>query len=754
MSLNLAPREEQVSSHPKLYEGIDEAKAQAQVDRVLTSEGFKTSVRMSRFLRYVAEAALDGRFEEIKETCIGVAAYDRDPTYDPKIDTVVRSEARRLRQKLRQYYETEGKDDSVIITLPKGGYVPVFEAAGGGEHNVKEDIVSPSFQVSSLEDVSATAIARVSDWKSPLDKRLRLIAVAMLVVVVVGVSIIVKMRRPQSVVASRVLPLTSLEGQVFQPAVSRDGIDTAFIWNQGKGNYSVYVLQAHGKPLRITAAPGYDDLHPSWSPDGRTLAFLRVGSDRADVMIVPVPGGSERKAFSLTSSRPWGDDQMGARSDAGPAWTADGKGLLVSDTPPTGHGLGIVSVNLDESISKTLSFPPGEDRDLSPTPSPDGRWIAFVRFTSYDSADIYLIPSVGGKERRLTSEHMDIQGLAWMPGSRQLLFSSNRTGMYALWTLDIDGGALTPVATGGEAAIQPSVSQNGKVIVYADASFPSRVIKASRNGSGVFEETAQVLSPNSQNNSAQFSPDGTRIVFASNRSGTWELWTALADGSNQAQLTEFDASLVGSPRWSPDGRSIVFAARQGAHAAISIVSAEGGKPKILSSKEFEDKRPGWSPDGRWVYFTSDRGGSMQLWKTSPAGGTAILVSAQPWFDVQPSKDGQIYFTSAKRGLWQMSAEGSAVTPVPGLEQTRFGRLWTVSEKGIFFIDTDSDHRDLRFYSFSTRTISSAGTLPTEPLVGYPSLSVSPLDGSVLYSGKEEARSNLILFIRGDSLSKE
>src|SRR6202011_3817649 len=123
----------------------------------------------------------------------------------------------------------------------------------------------------------------------------------------------------------------------------------------------------------------------------------------------------------------------------------------------------------------------------------------------------------------------------------------------------------------------------------------------------------------------------------------------------------------------------------------------------------------------------------------PAGGTATLIRAHPCVHVQPSKDGQVYFTPAKRGLWQMNAEGTTATPVPGLEQTRFGRLWTVSEKGIFFIDTDSDHRDLRFYSFSTRTISSAGTLPTEPLVGYPSLSVSPLDGSVLFSGKEEAR---------------
>src|SRR6266404_5285919 len=163
MSLNLAPHEEQVCSHPNLGEGIDEAKARAQVDRVLKSEEFKTSVRMSRFLRYVADAALDGRFDEIKETCIGVAAYDRDPSYDPKLDTVVRSEARRLRQKLRQYYETKGKDDSVIITLPKGGYIPAFAAAGGDGHNFKEDIVSPSFPVASLKDVRGPAMASVSD---------------------------------------------------------------------------------------------------------------------------------------------------------------------------------------------------------------------------------------------------------------------------------------------------------------------------------------------------------------------------------------------------------------------------------------------------------------------------------------------------------------------------------------------------------------------------------------------------------------
>jgi hypothetical protein len=72
-------------------------------------------------------------------------------------------------------------------------------------------------------------------------------------------------------------------------------------------------------------------------------------------------------------------------------------------------------------------------------------------------------------------------------------------------------------------------------------------------------------------------------------------------------------------------------------------------------------------------------------------------------------------------------------------------MWTVTAKGIFFIDEDSDRRELRFYDFDSKHVSPVGTLPTEPLIGYPSLSVSPSDGSVLFSGKENVRSNLMIF---------
>ncbi|MBC7926434.1 MAG: hypothetical protein H7039_12325 [Bryobacteraceae bacterium] len=98
-----------------------------QLGRILRSPPFRQSDRVCRFLTFVCQAALEGRTQELKESSIGVAVFDRSPSYDQKIDPIVRVEARRLRSKLDQFYEAEGRDDRIRIRLPKGGYIPCFE---------------------------------------------------------------------------------------------------------------------------------------------------------------------------------------------------------------------------------------------------------------------------------------------------------------------------------------------------------------------------------------------------------------------------------------------------------------------------------------------------------------------------------------------------------------------------------------------------------------------------------------------------
>ena len=103
-----------------------EDEIRAALDRVLAAPDFTTSLRLAAFLRYVVEATLDGRAEEIKGYTIAVEALGRPPSFDPQSDPIVRVEATRLRRALERYYATTGTDDPLLIDIPKGGYVPRF----------------------------------------------------------------------------------------------------------------------------------------------------------------------------------------------------------------------------------------------------------------------------------------------------------------------------------------------------------------------------------------------------------------------------------------------------------------------------------------------------------------------------------------------------------------------------------------------------------------------------------------------------
>jgi TolB-like protein len=99
------------------------------LDRVLAAGEFRSAGRLSRFLRFIVERALAGEADELKEYRIGTEVYDRGAEFDPRVDPIVRVDARRLRSKLLEYYSGPGAADPIRITLPKGGYAPVFEPA-------------------------------------------------------------------------------------------------------------------------------------------------------------------------------------------------------------------------------------------------------------------------------------------------------------------------------------------------------------------------------------------------------------------------------------------------------------------------------------------------------------------------------------------------------------------------------------------------------------------------------------------------
>lgn len=104
--------------------GMTNEEIRAELDRILASATFVRSKRLGRFLRFTVEQCLDGHHQALKEYLVGVEVFNKSETFDPRIDSIVRVEARRLRSKLDRYYQTEGLEDKVVIQFRKGSYVP------------------------------------------------------------------------------------------------------------------------------------------------------------------------------------------------------------------------------------------------------------------------------------------------------------------------------------------------------------------------------------------------------------------------------------------------------------------------------------------------------------------------------------------------------------------------------------------------------------------------------------------------------
>lgn len=111
---------------PCRAEITDPTDVHPQLDRILRHPLFFRSERLRRFLEFTIGYRLAGRSHELKEYVLGIEVFDRPAAHDPRIDPIVRVEARRLRAKLRAYYDSDGAQDKVIIDYPRGSYVPEF----------------------------------------------------------------------------------------------------------------------------------------------------------------------------------------------------------------------------------------------------------------------------------------------------------------------------------------------------------------------------------------------------------------------------------------------------------------------------------------------------------------------------------------------------------------------------------------------------------------------------------------------------
>src|SRR5687767_2663202 len=244
-----------------------------------------------------------------------------------------------------------------------------------------------------------------------------------------------------------------------------------------------------------------------------------------------------------------------------------------------------------------------------------------------------------------------------------------------------------------------------------------------------------------------FSPDGRRVVFAANRSESYEIWVSDPNGMNGVKLTSMGAPITGTPRWSPDGQMIAFGSNVEGQFEIYVIPAAGGKLRRVTSDPALDHVPSFSSDGKWIYFGSNRTGRYQVWKTPLSGGDALQVTWDGGFLSRESPDGAyLYYNmqSAAAGgstdLWRIPTSGGQ--PVKALENVN-GSTFEVLERGIYYIETKSGESRLQFYDFASRKSTIvARNLGDVPTTG--GLAASPDGRTILYSRLDSSVDDLML----------
>ena len=528
-----------------------------------------------------------------------------------------------------------------------------------------------------------------------------------------------------------IVPLTTYPGWELYPSFSPDGKQVAFAWEgENLDNYDIYIQQVDGRtPVRLTTDPA-QDTYPAWSPDGSSIAFTRFLPEGRAVMLIPSIGGPERKLLEMTGSSV--------------SWSPDSKWLVFADGKPA--SLYLFSMATGER--KRLATPPSDSLwDDFPAFSPDGKRLAFTRGAMPNVTNIYTL-SLGDDFQPVSapvklSKTGKFSPPAWTADGRDLLFSEYGNSIKDnLWRMRATEGAAASLVL-SDGGIAPAISRQGNRLVFAREVTDNNIWRAAVQDSAGKAAPVQLIASTRSDQVGRYSPDGKQIAFVSDRTGQAEIWLAHADGTNQIQLTSLPSDQAGALSWSPDGQKIVFAWAAGGSPQVYTIPVTGGKPLQLTSLSPSCSTPRYSNDGKSIYFASRRTGRLEVWKMPAEGGEPVRVTQNGGYAAEESRDGAwLYYVrdeSVRSALMKMPVAGGPETQVVSAV---FLRGFAPASKGVYFLQKDSGRASsIRFIDEKTGTVRLVQAM-TKPLWSF--LSLSPDEQFVLWTQADQFGSDLMM----------
>jgi Tol biopolymer transport system component/DNA-binding winged helix-turn-helix (wHTH) protein len=646
---------------------------------------------------------------------------------------------------LRKALGDEHRNPRFIETIPKVGYrllttvepaEPPREVRRASDGiTLDADAAAPDWTVVGegalgLQTATSTAVV------APRTRR-RWTAMTIGGVVLIGAAGAAAYRvlRPREAPAPYIVQLRA-ERLVDSSSFSPDGNHVAYSAPGDDGGYpDIWVnIVGEAETRRLTTDKAFFDTWPAWAPDGKQIAFVRFPSDGGpgSVYLVSPLGGMERQLLDF------------AVRGTSLSWSPDGQWLAAAKAPPptTLFGTGIYLIPTAGGEPREVTFPNGSTFDTAPAFSPDGSALAFASCERElgQLCNVWTLPLDAearpqGAPRRLTQPGAPMSTLAWTRDGRFIIYSAGWSGS-RLWRVRSDGSAAPErVELAGPGVFNPSTVRCCDRLAYVRDVGAGSVYR--------FEPdvgAAPLIRSAFFDNNAQYSPDGSRIAFNSDRADErLEVWLANADGTAITRLTRGPGLQQGSPRWSrPDGRTIAFDSQAAdGHWDIWTIGVDGSGLRQITRDKADENMPSWSHDGEFLYYGSNRTGRYEIWRVPASGGTEEQVTHGGGFLPFESRDGRTLYYLRRSGgelLARPTAGGEERLIVPCVDMWDYA----VGPDGIFQIDCLGPggradlRRALRYWDAATKRDREVAILDLGP--GHNGgLSASPDGRRVLYS---------------------
>jgi serine/threonine protein kinase/WD40 repeat protein len=428
-------------------------------------------------------------------------------------------------------------------------------------------------------------------------------------------------------------PITSAIGWETSPSWSPEAEFIAFA-RAVSGSFDIVVQpEVGGDPLVRADGPG-DETAPRWSPDGKYLAYVSSSEPGSFVYLVPPHGGKPRKL--IDTNIPTLEIATLAQSMGDRPWSQDGKTLLVSRMTTSGR-LAIHRVYRETHDAEQLSFPPTGSADLGASHSFDGERIVFQRRTHGRGA-LLTMSAAGGDPEELLADEFNNYAPAWRPGTRNVVFLSNRgRGSRNLWEIDVATGSTSQLTFESKNVLAFSVSAHDR-IAYAPHWHDTFLFTVDVTTG----DKRQLTSHTMDNFGARFSPDGQTVAYHSTRSGDSEIWLHHLDTQSETRVTD-DRGWDIYPDWSPDGQRLIFISDRDGPFKIFIANSEGGEVRLLVDQPISlglyrfpivSTLVGrWSPDGEQIAYLVTGDKANALWTVQQNGdGARKLLDQATGFD--------------------------------------------------------------------------------------------------------------------------